>query len=824
MSPPPDEPVCPAPLDDGTTVARAPVAPPPPDDDEDGRTRTAGGWKAVVMHTMTYRAGQPAPGASGSGPPSGQMIRDLDHWVEINREVIDVGEYKLLRSIGTGAFGSVWEAHNFDTGESVAIKFLSAGDDKWVAMLGEVKFLQALEGTHGIVTVKQVRRGSHEQPPYYVMPLANGGSLADRVKEAKAAADAAPPPKRPQPVVPAAEAVRLFTRVAEALAAVHRRGIHHCDLKPRNVLLHQPDPAHPAEPLIADFGQAHLATDDTPALGTFFYMPPDQADAALKKARSDSSWDVYALGALLYELLTGEPPRREESLLRTIKRTEHLDTKLAAYRDGVLAAPAPAAHWKLIDSLLADVIDRCLATDPARRPRDAGAVVSLLKKRAWWRKLRGPLTVGAAATLVFVLVITSVSAIAARQVYKNTTDEVSREIDGSLTRTAWYGKGAIERTLQSHVSFVEWYAEVTPEQRQLLTAAADRAAAAPNHEAAFDAVGDRAEFDKLVADVLEDATTRWPGVTGRTVALLVVAGDTPAGDAPARGYTLARAGGKHPPAADRAAPDQRKNYRTDWSFRDYFTAAGNHYDEQDRPHRVVRRTHISQTYQSRRDGSWRVDLVTPIWSGKVRGEGRVIGLLSVGLDVKQHLKELIDMPDSMLGEKQAIAKELAAYVVNDRGSWVWHEAGMPHLEAAAAASGPRDPDDLTTLAKRLAVERGDDPDDLVPWKSIAAGMVPGADRYTDPVEVAAGKGGRALIAHTLTFRPFEHSGYGDLKGREWGFVVQVPEEVAFRPVERLREQLVLAGSILVATLAGLAVVLWVWLFRLLRGWEFAGHG
>jgi hypothetical protein len=337
---------------------------------------------------------------------------------------------------------------------------------------------------------------------------------------------------------------------------------------------------------------------------------------------------------------------------------------------------------------------------------------------------------------------------------------------------------------------------------------------------AHDLIPDRAAFDALVGHVHRDAQKRWPAVEGRTVALLVVAGDTPGG-APARGYTLARAGGKHPPRQDREDPGQRKNYRTDWSFRDYFTAAGNRFDEQGRPHPVVRRTHVSQTYQSRRDGSWRIDVVTPIWGA----DGRVVALLSVGLDVKRHLKRLIDMPDDLLADKQEIARALVAFVVNDRGAWVWHEAGMPRLEAEAAAGRqPRDPEDLTALARDLAPAAGRDPDDLVPWPSVDKGMTDGADQYVDPVALAAGGSGRVLLSHTLTFRPYAFSRYPGITGKAWGFVVQVPEEVALAPVERLRGQLVLAGSILVGTLAGLAVVLWVWLFRLLRGWEFAGHG
>lgn len=799
MSPPPDVPDPSAP-----TVIRPPSG--------DDAPRAPVGWQAALL-TVTA-AGHPSPGASG--PPSGLVILELDRWIEANRDQIDVGEYKLLQTLGTGAFGSVWEGQNFDTGEHVAVKFLSAGDDRWEAMLGEVKLLQALEGTGGIVSVKQVRRGDARQPPYYVMPLANAGSLAGVVTTAKATA-------RPgEAVVPVAEAVRVFTRVAEALAAVHRRGIHHCDLKPNNVLLHRTDPGQPPQPLIADFGQAHLATDDTPALGTFFYMPPDQADAALRNARSDSSWDVYALGALMYELLVGEPPRREDAILKSIRGTEHLVTKLTAYRDGVTAAKPPTAHRTLVDPLLADVIDRCLATDPAARPRDAGEVVGLLKKRAWWRHVRGPLAIGAAVTFLVVALVATASAVAAGKVYERTTKDVQREIDGSLTRTAWYGKAAVERTVTDHVAFLERHANVDADVRRKLAAAADATARAPDPDAAYHAAGDRTPFDELVSAVHTDAAARWPGVAGRTVTLVVVAGDAPAGS-PARGYTLSRANGTHSPKADREQREQAKNYRTDWSFRDYFTGSGNRYPEEGRPHPVVRHTHVSQTYQSRRNNSWRVDLITPVWSGPARGEGRVIGLLSVGLDVKQHLKGLIDMPDELLEDNQGIARALSAYVVNDRGAWTWHEVGMQRLEDDAAAGRElRDPENLTTGARSLAAAHGRHPDDLVPWKSADAGMTSGADRYIDPVELAAGKEARWLIAHTLTFRPYQHSAYTGLRDREWGFVAQVPEEVAFRPVERLKTELVWAGSALVVTLAVLTLGLWVWLFRLLRGWEFAG--
>src|SRR5262249_20092413 len=155
-------------------------------------------------------------------------------------------------------------------------------------LLAEVGTIAQLHGVRGIVQLEDV--GQAATPPYYVMAYAEQGSLADRLAHGP---------------LPADHALDLFRQLAEALAYVHAKGIRHCDLKRGNVLL-----AARGRALLADFGQAHLDSDNSPALGTFFYMAPEQA--TLKTQLPDTSWDVYALGALLYAMLTGVAPRASE--------------------------------------------------------------------------------------------------------------------------------------------------------------------------------------------------------------------------------------------------------------------------------------------------------------------------------------------------------------------------------------------------------------------------------------------------------------------------------------------------------------------------------
>ena len=206
--------------------------------------------------------------------------------------------YTLGRQIGAGAFGTVWQAIEQNTGKQVAIKFYThrRGLD-WALLNREVEKLATLHNSRDVVRLLQV--GWTAEPPYYVMEYLPQGSLAGRLQ--------------PGPLEPG-EAAHLAGGIARALACAHEAGILHCDLKPANVLLDAE-----LAPRLADFGQARLSSEQSPALGTLFYMAPEQADL---QATPDPRWDVYALGALLYHLLVGQPPHRTPPATRYHSRRD----------------------------------------------------------------------------------------------------------------------------------------------------------------------------------------------------------------------------------------------------------------------------------------------------------------------------------------------------------------------------------------------------------------------------------------------------------------------------------------------------------------------
>jgi serine/threonine-protein kinase len=251
----------------------------------------------------------------------------------------------LLGEIACGGMGVVYRAWDRQVGRVVALKMIRAGvlarPEEVERFCREIAAVVRLDHPH-VIQVYDV--GQIDGCPYFTMQLACGGSL-DRH------------PARP---FAEARAAALVEKVARAVEHAHRRGILHRDLKPANVLLGGDD-----EPLVADFGLAKFLdagpegltrTGVTP--GTPAYMAPEQA--AGRSQDIGPRTDVWALGVILYELLTGRRPvtggNREETLY-------HILTEVP---------PRPRALRPDLDPALEAIVLRCLEKDPAGRYASAG--------------------------------------------------------------------------------------------------------------------------------------------------------------------------------------------------------------------------------------------------------------------------------------------------------------------------------------------------------------------------------------------------------------------------------------------------------------------
>ncbi|MCA9078671.1 MAG: protein kinase [Planctomycetaceae bacterium] len=308
-----------------------------------------------------------------------------DYSRQLSQQVVSppshVPGFEILRCLGVGSFGSVWLAREVNTGRRVAIKFYShrRGLD-WSLLSREVEKLAVLYTSRDVVGLLDV--GWNHDPPYFVMEYLENGSLAGRLKSSP---------------LPIDEAVHVTRSVARALVHAHSSGILHCDVKPANVLLDRNDEAR-----LGDFGQSRLSDDQSPALGTMFYMAPEQADL---QAIPDARWDVYALGALLYHTLCGHAPYRNEANEKRIREANTLAERLEAYRQIIETSPRPDEHRKLpgVDRELADIIDRCLHPEPQHRFTNAQIVLNELDRRDHARARR-PLTIlGFLGPILFLL-------------------------------------------------------------------------------------------------------------------------------------------------------------------------------------------------------------------------------------------------------------------------------------------------------------------------------------------------------------------------------------------------------------------------------------
>ncbi|CUU58565.1 serine/threonine protein kinase [Parafrankia irregularis] len=251
--------------------------------------------------------------------------------------------YVLSERLGRGATGEVWRGEREADGTPVAVKILRAelADDDEVVdrFLRERRVLLAFDHPHLVKVRDLVAEGGTLA---IVMDLVDGVDLRGHLR-------------RHGPLEPA-EAVRLAAEVLDALGAVHRQGVVHRDVKPENILVDTTDPGRPRA-MLTDFGIARLAhgpamTRLTGLIGTPRYMAPELSDGT----RATPSADLYSLGVVLYELLSGRPPFDAEHPIAMLRA--HLEQ-----------TPAPLDE---LPGTLWPTLARLLAKTPADRPGTAG--------------------------------------------------------------------------------------------------------------------------------------------------------------------------------------------------------------------------------------------------------------------------------------------------------------------------------------------------------------------------------------------------------------------------------------------------------------------
>ena len=315
-------------------------------------------------------------------PADEQRSKELS--LQRSRPPTDVPGYEAQRFLGAGAYGEVWVGVDRNTGRRVAIKFYAhrRGVD-WSLLSREVEKLVFLSADRYVVQLLDV--GWDSDPPYYVMEFVENGSLEDLLRK--------------RGTFLPNEAVEMFREIAIGLVHAHGKGVLHCDLKPANILLDQDQ-----RPRLADFGQSRLSHEQRPALGTLFYMAPEQADLT---AVPDVRWDVYALGAILYCMLVGHPPHRSEASLSEVETAKDLPERLSRYRRLIEERPLPAEHRQIsgVDKSLADIVDRCLAARPRDRFANVQEVLDALQARDRNRARRPLMVVGFVGPLVLLAIM-----------------------------------------------------------------------------------------------------------------------------------------------------------------------------------------------------------------------------------------------------------------------------------------------------------------------------------------------------------------------------------------------------------------------------------
>jgi serine/threonine-protein kinase len=332
-------------------------------DDEDEAT--------IHQRRTGTRPGTPLPIPPGprgpltvEGPqaldPDDDDAAAIDDGDSLTGELLD-GRYKVLKLIGTGGMGAVYEAEHIEIGKKVAIKVLHPQFSRQADLVARFRREARAASKVGHPNIVDVTDSGTTQggDVYFVMERLDGIDLGDVLRhERRIAFD---------------RSVHIGVQVCRALAAAHAAGIIHRDLKPENIFLTSRD-GNADFVKILDFGIAKqdMGNQNLPrrlttpgvAMGTPEYMAPEQAAGK----SIDGRVDIYAVGAILYEMLTGEPPHAGQNAMEVI-------TKKAT------ESPIPPRELNAdIPEALERVVLTCLERDPGKRPQTMGALEYELNK------------------------------------------------------------------------------------------------------------------------------------------------------------------------------------------------------------------------------------------------------------------------------------------------------------------------------------------------------------------------------------------------------------------------------------------------------------
>lgn len=673
----------------------------------------------------------------------------------------EIAGYSIQRFLGAGAYGEVWVARDRNTGRQVAIKFYAhrRGVD-WSLLSREVEKLVFLSADRYVVQLLEV--GWDADPPFYVMEFIESGSLEDLLSRSER--------------LSVHESVDLFREICVGLAHAHGKGVLHCDLKPANILLD-----HDRHPRLADFGQSRLSHEQTPALGTLFYMAPEQADLS---AVPDVRWDVYALGAILFTMIVGEPPHRTDEIVTQIDTAADLPDRLARYRAAIASAPRPQLHRSVphVDRALAEIVDRALAADPEERYASVQELLAALESRAKARQMRPMLALG----LLFPLVMLLVAGVFGWQGYRTSLAETE-----SL---------ATQRALENNQFAARLASEQVAGEVERIFRIAEDEASRPVFDDFLHELLKMPEIPKLAAtdlppaellelrarfladprqDKLEEYLARRlkrHQLRPKLASIFVL---------DAQGTQLAAA---H--EGDETSQSVGRNF----AFRAYFHGGNTDLDRGTRVPTVsqVGKTHLSTVFQSSTSKKWKVAIATPLYQ-TTGDDKRPVGVFVITMNLGDF---------EFFKSVQDEDRKRFAVLVDGRGENAGVILQHPLFDEVIASG--------KTLPESFREER-------VKLQDSGTLVSP---IYVDPL--ASDPLGTAYqgtwLATSMPVRAIDPTAAESTSARNSGLVVLVQEnyQAVIEPVQRLASRLVGMGALALVVLLLASSFVWLVVLRLLR--------